>query len=122
MLPMFSRTTAVPNASKENRSFLGVGRRRLDIAFSLLTVVPVAMLFLLPRVPSLDFLPNGIALLLIAVLLLAAQIAALLLLPKLALTRRETVIGFVTWLFCFVPVALSLSLVLLCVLAGSACE
>ena len=122
MLPNFSRTTAVPNTSQENGSFFGAGRRRLDIAFSFLTVIPVAMLFLLPRVPSLDFLPNGIAFLLIAVLLLAAQIAALLLLPKLALTRRGTVIGFVMWLFCFVPVALSLSLVLLCVLAGSACE
>lgn len=122
MLPIFSRTTAVPNGMQGNGSFLGAGSRRLDCAFSLLTVIPVAMLFLLPRVPSLDFLPNGIALLLIAVLLLAAQIAALWLLPRLALTRRGTVIGFVTWLSCFVPVALSLSLVLLCVVAGSACE
>jgi hypothetical protein len=76
-------------------------------------------------VMPLHFLPSHVARYLYAaaaVVVLAAPIAALFLMPRLKLGLAG-VLGFVaTWLLCVAPVAIFWFAFLVCMFAGSACE
>jgi hypothetical protein len=105
-----------------------ISERKLQRArdlYVLLTVAPLTALFIIPHLPPPSFLllhavRVGVAAL--AVLLVAIQMAALLFLRKLGLSRTGKAVYFFIWLFHFVPAAVSWSLLFTCMLIGSACE
>ena len=99
--------------------------QRARVLYVLLTVAPLIALFIIPHLPPSSFLPLHavrVVVAALAVLLIALQMAALLFLRKLGLSRSGKAGCFVIWLLCFVPAAVSWSLLFTCMLIGSACE
>ena len=99
-------------------------RRARDL-YVLLTVAPLIALFIIPYLPPPSFLPLHAVRAVVAalaVLLVTIQMAALLFLRELGLSRTRKAGCFFMWLLCFVPAAMSWSLVFTCMLIGSACE